>query len=351
MPQHLHQAQLLYRLQSCAQIDVAQALAQGRIAQRRDFRSGDDLGTLAQANLARDRARRCRMIAGQHDDAYAGGATLGDRGGHIRTRRVDEPDQPEKTEIEIVLALRRLRALPFAAGHAEHTQTAFGHRFDLAQDRLALGGREVAQIDHRLRCALGREQVLRRRLAVEDTGHGKDVAGQTVLEFGSQFRVHVLGTRKPAQPEALDRFFHRIERIDRGRQHRELGELVKRFGQILGAFVAEYLSGGGQLRDLHAVLGQRAGLVDCQHADRTERFHCRHAPGQHLVLGDPPRAKRQKHRENDRDLFRQNRHGEGDSGKHAFQECVSIPEPAEQAIRGGEQQAADRQVADQLARA
>ena len=348
--QHLHEAQFLHRLQARAQVDVAQALAQLRVVERVDFRAGDDVGAFAQADLARDRACGGRVVAGHHDDADAGGAAFGDRGGDFRPRRIDEADQAEEAEIEIVLAARRLRALPVAARDAEHAQAAFGHALDLRQDARALVRRQVAQVDHRFRRALGGKHVPALRVAAVRQRHRQDVRRQRVLELRRPLRVHVLGAFEPAQSERLDRLFHRIERIGRRRQHRELDQRVERFGQVAGAFVAERSVGDRQFVDLHAIARQRAGLVDRQQRDRTQRLDRRHAPRQYLALRDAPRAKGEKHGQDHRNFFRQDRHRQGDAGEQAFEQRVSVPQPVEQAIDARQCQAADAQVADQATR-
>ncbi len=152
-----------------------QAQAQGVVVEGVDLRAGDHFGAFAQPDLAGDRARGDRVVAGQHDDAHPCTAAFGDRGGHFRAWRIDEPHQAQEAEREVVLALRPCAALPLAAGHAQHAQATCGHRLHPAEDRRRLGGGQVTQVDHRLGRTLGRQQVLRARLAAEHAGHREDV--------------------------------------------------------------------------------------------------------------------------------------------------------------------------------
>ena len=157
--QQLHQAQLLLGLESRAQVDMRRRSRSAASSSAVDLRAGDHLGALAQADLARDGARRGRVVASHHDDADAGARHSAIAAGTSGRGGSDEAHQAEELEVEVVLASRPRRTLPFAAGHAEHAQAALGHRLHLAQDRRALGIGQVAQVDHRLGRALGGQQV------------------------------------------------------------------------------------------------------------------------------------------------------------------------------------------------
>ena len=105
-----------------------------------------------------------------------------------------------------------------------------------------------------------------------------------------------------------------------------------------------------QLGNLHAVLGQGAGLVHRQHGNGTQALDCRHAPGQHLALRDPPRTEGEEHGEDDRDFLGQDGHGQGNAGKQAFQQALPIPQPVDEQVDHRQQQADDGQVAHQAPR-
>ena len=60
---------------------------------------------MVQADLARDRERRTRIVPGDHDRADPSAAALGDRVGHAGPHRVVETGQPEEPELVIMLGI------------------------------------------------------------------------------------------------------------------------------------------------------------------------------------------------------------------------------------------------------
>ena len=80
----------------------AHALAQRRVVERRDLGAGRARLAGRQPGFARDRARRRRVVAGDHHDADAGGAALGDRVRHVRAQRIGEGRRgPSQVEVEV----------------------------------------------------------------------------------------------------------------------------------------------------------------------------------------------------------------------------------------------------------
>ena len=68
----------------------------------------------------------------------------------------------------------------------------------------------MAQVDHGLGRALGRQQMPVRRSGREHARHRQDFRRQAVLEFGRPFGVHMLGAFEPAMAEGLDRLLHAL---------------------------------------------------------------------------------------------------------------------------------------------
>ena len=85
----------------------------------------------------------------------------------------------------------------------------------------------------------------------------------------------------------------------------------------------ERRAGGGDPVHRHAVLRERAGLVDAQHGHRAERLHGGNAPGEHAAPGKPPCAERQEHGDDDRKLVREDRHRQREPGEQAPQPVVA----------------------------
>jgi len=83
------------------------------------------------------------------------------------------------------------------------------------------------------------------------------------------------------------------------------------------------LCAGHQLGDRHAVAGQGAGLVGAEHGDRAQRLDRRRAPDQCLVLGHPPRAQREEHREHHRELLRDGGDRQGQAGQDRVRQAAA----------------------------
>ena len=68
---------------------------------------------------------------------------------------------------------------------------------------------------------------------------------------------------------------------------------------------------GEQLGHRHAVLGERAGLVDRQHSGTTQTFDRRRPARQHADAGQAQGTERQKQGQHYRDLIGQHRQRQG----------------------------------------
>ena len=195
---------------------------------------------------------------------------------------------------------------------------------------LRLLRRQVAKIDHRLGRALGRQQMQIWLVLGEDLRHGQDLRRQGIDLLWGPERMPMLGARQMLLTEGANGLFHRVERIGRRGQQRELRQFMQVFGQRHSFALHEAGMGLPQLGHLHAVLRQRAGLVHRQHGDRAQGFDRLDAARQDLLLRQAPRAKRQKHREHDRYFLGQHGHGQGNAQKQALQQRPLVPQPTEQ---------------------
>ena len=74
----------------------------------------------------------------------------------------------------------------------------------------------------------------------------------------------------------------------------------------------------------HAVLGERAGLVDAQHGGRAKGLDDSRAPRQHLDARETPRAEREEHGQRHREFLRQHRHAERDRRQHALHPVAAL---------------------------
>ena len=70
--------------------------------------------------------------------------------------------------------------------------------------------------------------------------------------------------------------------------------------------------------DLHAVLGQRAGLVDAKNAHGAERLDDRGASREYVVAREPPGAERQENDQHHWEFFGRERDGQRQPGEPRF---------------------------------
>ena len=101
-----------------------------------------------------------------------------------------------------------------------------------------------------------------------------------------------------------------------------------------------------QSRDTHAVMGQRAGLVDAQHGGLPQRLDTVQLPGQHLMLRQTARAQGHEHNEDNRELLRQDAHGQSDATEQAGQPIAAQP-PVQQSQTDTEQARQQREASGQ----
>ena len=100
----------------------------------------------------------------------------------------------------------------------------------------------------------------------------------------------------------------------------------------------------------HPVFGQRAGLVDAQEGGRPERLDHGGAAHQHLVPGEAEGPERHEDRQHHRELFRQQRDGEGDPGQRAADPVAPQHAIGDARRRRAEREREDAELGDKRAR-
>ncbi len=130
--------------------------------------------------------------------------------------------------------------------------------------------------------------------------------------------MEVFGAAEMVGGQTLDRQFHRIHRISTAGEHRQLEQLMNRFLQGLPRLPALQLRPGEQLLHPHAVLGERAGLVDGKHRGAAEALHRRGPAGQHPDPGQAQGAEGQEQGQHHGNLVGQHRQGQGQGGEQGL---------------------------------
>ena len=274
-----------------------------------------------QADRSRDAHGGGGVVAGDHHDADTGGLRFRDRGRHRLAYWIGKADEPDEAERKIVLQRRQLAEPEGCLGHAQHPQSLRGHRRRRARQRGDGPGRQMAEVDDRLGCALRRDHIVG---AIGRLPHARDreqLRRQRIFVDERPVEMNVLGAAEEPRRGRLDRLVHRVERIALACEHREFEELVEMLGQpgIGRRRDGDLLAAGVQRGERHPVLRQRAGLVDAQHGRRSQHLERRHVSCQHAVAGDAPGAEPQEDGEDDGQLLRQDRHRQRDAGKDRLQ--------------------------------
>jgi len=89
--------------------------------------AGEDIAGL-EIGLGGDRARCLRIVAGDHDDADAGGAAFLDRRGYGRAQRIRKADEAEKLERKFARRFRVRKTGGYrCTRNGEHAHACLGH--------------------------------------------------------------------------------------------------------------------------------------------------------------------------------------------------------------------------------
>ena len=299
--------------------DRADAVGQLLVVHRQQLGAGDAPAGVVEADLASDRQRRARVVAGDHHCAHTCPGTLGHRLGHTGAHRVVQARQPEELELEVVLlGGQLLPCIELGAGHGEHPLPVGRRRLHLGHQRRQSVGIEMAQVGDRLGCALSRHHEVGAVGRAPHVRQSEQVLRQRVLAHQLPVAVQVLGAGEGAVAQHPERLVHRVERIDRRGEHGELGDGVERLGQ---RFIAQHMRRpvDHQFAHRHRVQGERAGLVDADDRRGAERLDDRRPAGEHMPLRHPPGTQGQEHGEHHRELLGQHRHRGGDAGEETLE--------------------------------
>ena len=149
--------------------------------------------------------------------------------------------------------------------------------------------------------------------------HGEEPGRQRVLAHKERARPVSGVARRGQRSRDVQRALHRVEGVDATCEHRRFDDDPACLRPPLRMTRhANLVLSGNDVRDLHAVLGQRAGLVDAQHGGRAERLDRRHATSEDAAAGDPPGAEREEHGQHDRELLWQDGHRHRDACEQPF---------------------------------
>ncbi len=148
--------------------------------------------------------------------------------------------------------------------------------------------------------------------------------------------MQMFGVQQMLARQAVKSLLHRVVRFDLAGQHGVLEQFMKLLRQTLrlqGKRI-ELPPVRRQRGNGHAVLGQRAGLVDAQHGGLAKRFDGVEPACQHLLCGQAASCQRQEDDHDHRELLRQDSHGQRDPR----QKCVE-PSAAQNPIQQHEHEA------------
>jgi hypothetical protein len=187
--QRLDDADLLRRVDAGIDAHLRHPLRQRFVRQLRELGPGQHLRAVGgDAELARDRERRGRVIAGDHHRRDAGGAAYGDGVLRLLPRRVDEADQADEGEVRLdprAIGRRRRRAQD-PPGDGQHPQALGRHAFAGVLHR---GEWQWALAVGRQHGRAPRQNLLGRSLGVRDRAGARAVHGGHALALGIERQV------------------------------------------------------------------------------------------------------------------------------------------------------------------
>ena len=252
------------------------------------------------------------MVAGDHHDADAGAAASRDRRRHRRAQRIGERDEAETRSAKLVgssgsaarrasaLARRRARAGPRAAIAPRLLERcARARRVELAQVARPPPARPSPRPRSR-RPSAQRQHVRDARGARRDSGYSRTSVQLSRTRSVSASRASASSRNARSIGSNGSQL---AGRAADSTSSARLGQLAaRRVGAAPRATAMRFSR-------------ERAGLVDAEHGRRAERLDRRHAPREHPLPRDPPRAQREEHREHHRKLLRQDRHRQREAGE------------------------------------
>ena len=257
------------------------------------------------------RSRRARMVAGDHDDAHAGGVRLGDRRPRLGPGRVDDADhaQVDELALDVVVAGIGGTRREWSVGDGERAQGQVGEAIDRGEHLGAAAIGEGRTSPATRSCgAAGQQDVggslgddgdaaprARRRPRACSSACAPSVNGTSPTRSKRASRASVRpifasATRKAASvgspwtatrrpPRAARRRWRGFRRRARSAPRRA-GRVVERtpvdaqltVGPVARAGDVDLARRGDDLLDRHLVLRQRAGLVGAHDRRRAQRL-------------------------------------------------------------------------------
>ena len=257
---------------------------------------------MVEAACARDRLRRRRIVAGDHDHADAGRAALRDRAGTLGAQRIGKADQAGPREGEAAAAVPAASPVALARATAStrspsRASASTRCRSDCRAPRRAGTGATIAS-------------------GAPLCGDRSDAARRPRATHASPPGDRAQAVLRTSEVAAL-RACRRLRAIARSIGSKPSGALARAAPSCEQPAPLLTPCGAQRFGHRHAVLGERAGLVDAQARWRQPRSRSRGAPRQHARARDPPRAHRHEDRQHQRKLLGQHRHAERDAAKRA----------------------------------
>ena len=257
--QRFDDAQFLLR-QDAGEDEAFARASRQRLGIERVERVARDGLTRGNARLPGDGERGRGMVAGDHHDGDAGGATFRDRLRRVRAQGIGEAGETEEGEIERLLIFRRLRAVEARLRDAQHPQALARHLVHLRLQRGAGRVVETTEFRNRLRRAFAADEeaiLVGLRIGVR---HREQVRPQAVARRKPHL-CDLRAQRAVALRQRMKRALHRIDRIGCARQPRGAHKRVEIRAALRVGGIEGRAGGAAHLRHAHAVLGERAGLV------------------------------------------------------------------------------------------
>ena len=268
------------------------------------------------------------VVPGQHDDADAMALQGGDGLRGRRLGRIEEGHEAGQDEIALVAdAVRRLLRRERLRGHGHDTKAFFVQAADQGERRLPPRGREFDDVGAELRRRAHRQHLFDRALADHDVARvavrhdDRHPATREVERDLIDFRVVLQHVEFVGQLDVLE--------------HRPIEEVLEARLVVavqVGQFEDAQIGPARQIQVLlehDLVLRQRAGLVGAEDVHRPQVLDRVQPLDDHLVPRHRDRATRQVGRDDHREHFRREAHGDGDRKEEGLFP-VALDEPVQQ---------------------
>ncbi len=281
--ERIDDAELLFRHDTGKHPDILYPGGEFGVRHAVQFGAGDDAMAVGDSGLARNRQRRGRIVAGDHDDLDTGGAAFGDGGRHGIPERILESQEADAAQFQIMVSIRQIAHFRSRLGDGQHPQAA-GRHFDDARLHCAgFGVAHVAQVGDGLRRAFrGDDQhPVGASPRVTDS---RQFGRQRVFTDKRPVGMKMFGIAEKPDADLVKGAFHGVERVLAAGKNRVFDQVVHVLGQAVGLVCdVDDVIPDTKHPERHPVPRQRAGLIDTKDGRRAQGFNGRHPPGKHVA--------------------------------------------------------------------